>query len=83
MQAVQLVFILFLLRQQSLGQGQLVRKQRLSGRIARGVTLTVTYYPAQSLPPCLQPQGQALYGVEQGEVRNRFTSRRSRRYCFA
>ncbi len=21
----------------------------------------------QSLPPCLQPQGQALYGVEQGE----------------
>ncbi len=21
----------------------------------------------QSLPPCLQPQGQALYGVEQGD----------------
>ena len=27
---------------------------------------------AQSLPPCLQPQGQALYGVEQGEGRNEF-----------
>ena len=74
MQGVPLIFSLFLLRQQSLGQGQLVRKQRLLCRIARGVTLNVTYYPPQSLP---------LYGVEQGEVRNRFTSRRSRRYCFA
>ena len=47
----------------ALVEGQIVRTDNLHGdSCPQGC--------AQSLPPCLQPQGQALYGVEQGEGRN-------------